>query len=91
MVVERAVLLEQLHELRNGRALLADRDVHEYRRLDGGILSLVDFWTRMVSIRDGLAGQRSPMINSRWPRPMGTSASSLDASVHGLAHRLAGQ
>ena len=52
--------------------------------------SFTDFWFRMVSIATAvLPVWRSPMINSRWPRPTGIRrVERLEAGLHRLMHRL---
>ena len=76
-VVERAVLLERLDELGDGRALLADGDVDAVELLASRRCpALIGFWLRMVSRAMAvLPVWRSPMISSRWPRPIGIRAS----------------
>jgi hypothetical protein len=45
---------------------------------------------RIVSIATAVMPVwRSPMINSRWPRPIGTMPSIDEAGLHRFAHRLA--
>jgi hypothetical protein len=67
-VAHRLVLLERLHDLRDRRLLLADRDVDA----DDARALLID---DRVDRDRGLAVWRSPMISSRWPRPIGIMAS----------------
>ena len=75
-IVERAVILQRLDDLRDGRALLPDRDIDAIELLRFVVPALTPFWLRMVSMATAvLPVWRSPMISSRWPRPTGTSAS----------------
>jgi hypothetical protein len=67
-VVHRAVLLQLLDDLRDRRLLLADRDVDA----DDVLALLVDDRVDGDAV---LPVWRSPMISSRWPRPIGTIAS----------------
>ena len=50
------------------------------------------FWLRIVSMATVvLPVLRSPMISSRWPRPIGRhGVDGLDAGLQRLLHRLAG-
>src|SRR5919109_1312859 len=48
----------------------------QYSRFDSSLLALMFFWLMKVSIAIAvLPVWRSPMISSRWPRPIGISAS----------------
>jgi hypothetical protein len=72
-VVHRAVLLQRLDHARDRRFLLADRDVDAHHRLGRApVLLLVDDRVDGDAVLPVL---RSPMISSRWPRPMGIIAS----------------
>ncbi len=63
-VAHSAMLFQVLGHAGNGGSLLPDGNVDAEHA--------VSFWFRMVSVAmEVLPVWRSPMINSRWPRPMG--------------------
>ena len=67
-VRQRTVFLELAHDVGDRAPLLADRDVDAFMP--------VAFWLMIASIATAvLPVWRSPMISSRWPRPIGIIAS----------------
>src|SRR5438445_12408743 len=63
-VIHRAEVAQNLHNLRNRRTLLANSAINTNE-----IIALVV--DDGVECNCGFSGWRSPMISSRWPRPMG--------------------
>ena len=75
-VLQRAGVLQRLAHLGDRGALLADRHVDAADLRAGSPESQFSFWLMIVSIAIAvLPVCRSPMISSRWPRPIGTMAS----------------